>query len=106
MLFLTAARDNGDEGAGVFMARTTDGGATFDFVSWVAASPENQLIMPSSVRLDEKTLLTAIRCNVAEGEFEEVPTWIDLYESTDNGATWHHLNRPVPDAGSGGTLLR
>ena len=102
MLFLTAARDNGDEGAGVIMVRTTDGGATFDLVSWVAASPENHLIMPSSVRLDEKTLLTAIRCNVAEGEFEDVSTWIDLFESNDNGATWHHLNRPVPDAGSGG----
>ena len=102
MLFLTAARDNGDEGAGVFMARTTDGGATFDFVSWIAASPAHHLIMPSSLRLDEKALLTAIRCNMAEGEFEVVPTWIDLFASTDNGSTWRHLSRPVPDAGSGG----
>lgn len=102
MLFLTAACDNGDEGKGVFLARTTDGGQTFNLISWVDQSEENMLIMPASVRLNAQTLVTAIRCNVREGEFEEVPTWIDLYESTDNGATFHYLNRPVPDAGSGG----
>ena len=100
--FLTAARENGDEGAGVLMARTTDGGKTIEYVSWVATSPVNHMIMPSSVRLDAQTMLTAIRCNVAVGVFEDVPTWIDLYETTDNGETWHYLNRPVPDAGSGG----
>jgi hypothetical protein len=102
MIFLSAARSNGDEGAGVFMARTTDAGKTFNFVSWVGISPNNHMIMPSSVRLDANTILTAIRCNVAEGEFEEVHTWIDLYESTDNGASFHYLNQPVPYAGSGG----
>lgn len=57
--------------------------------------------MPSSVRLDEQTILTALRCSVREGEFEEVATWIDLYESADNGASFHYLTRPVPNAGSG-----
>lgn len=102
LFFLTAARDNGDEGLGVLLAKTTDGGATINFVSWVETSLDNHLIMPSSVRIDANTILTAIRCNVAVGVFEDVPTWIDLFESTDNGATWHALNRPVPDAGSGG----
>ncbi len=102
MLFLTASRDDGDEAAGVFLARTTDAGATFAFVSWVAMSPKKHLLMPASVRLDEKTIVTAIRCNAIEGEFDVAPTWIDLYESTDNGSTWRHLSRPVPDAGSGG----
>jgi hypothetical protein len=102
MFFLAAARENGDEGAGVLLARTQDGGKNIDFVSWVGTSPDNHMIMPSSVRIDDHTLISAIRCNVAVGEFEEVSTWIDLFESTDNGASWHHLNRPVPDAGSGG----
>ena len=102
MLFMAAARQNGDEGAGVLMARTTDGGKTFSMVSWVGTSDTDHMIMPSSVRLDANTILTAIRCNVAVGEFEVVPTWIDLYESNDNGASFHHLNRPVPYAGSGG----
>ncbi len=102
MFFLTAAREDGGEGKGVLMARTTDGGENIDFVSWVAISAVNDLIMPSSLRVDDHTLLTAIRCNVAVGEFEIVPTWIDLYQSSDNGSSWRHLNRPVPDAGSGG----
>lgn len=102
MFFVAAARENGDEGAGVLMARTTDGGKTINFVSWVGTSPDNHMIMPSSVRVDANTILTAIRCNKAVGVFEVVPTWIDLYESTDNGQSFHHLNRPVPDAGSGG----
>jgi len=102
MVFLTAARQNGGEGAGVLMARTMDAGKTFNFVSWVGTSPDNHMIMPSSVRLDANTILTATRCNVAEGEFENVHTWIDLYESTDNGTSFHYLNQPVPYAGSGG----
>lgn len=102
MIFVTATTEAGEEGKGVLMARTTDGGKNFNLVSWVGTSEEDELIMPGSVRVDEKTILTAIRCSVREGEFEDVPTWIDLYESTDNGATFHYLNRPVPDAGSGG----
>jgi BNR repeat-like domain len=102
MLFLTAVCEDGNEGKGVFLARTIDGGKTFSLVSWVAASEEDELIMPASVRMDEQTIVTALRCSVREGEFESVPAWIDLYESTDNGATFHYLNRPVPDAGSGG----
>ncbi len=101
-LFLTAAREDGEEGKGVLMATTTDGGRSFEHASWVATSDESELIMPASVRVDERTILTAIRCSQAKGEFERVPTWIDLYESTDNGATFHYLNRPVPNAGSGG----
>ena len=102
MIFLTASRDDGDEGAGVFMARTTDAGASFDFVSWVAASPEHRLLMPASVRLDTQTIVTAIRCIAADRDFESAASWIDLYESTDNGSTWHYLGRPAPDTGSGG----
>ncbi|HQY91906.1 sialidase family protein [Caldilinea sp.] len=102
MLFLTASRDNGDEGAGVFLARTTDAGATFKFVAWVARSPENYLLMPSSVRVDATTLVTAIRCNAIRDRFEADSSWIDLYQSTDNGATWRYLNRPVSKAGAVG----
>lgn len=102
MLFLTASRDNGDEAAGVFMARTRDAGASFEFVAWVATSPESHLLMPASVRLDEKTIVTAIRCNSARSAFDVAPAWIDLYVSADNGSTWRYLSRPVPDTGAGG----
>lgn len=102
MLFLTASCDDGDEGAGVFLARTTDAGASFGFVAWVAAAPEHRLLMPTSVRLDAQTIVTAIRCIAADRAFESAASWIDLYESTDNGATWRHLSRPAPDSGSSG----
>jgi Neuraminidase (sialidase) len=84
------------------MAQTTDGGKTINFNSWVGIAEEHDIIMPSTVRLDASTLISAVRCNLTEGEFDQVPTWIDMYESTDNGTSFHYLNRPVPDAGSGG----
>jgi hypothetical protein len=102
MIFVTATTETGEEGKGVLMARTTDGGQNFNFGSWVGTSETVEMIMPGSVRVDDNTIITAIRCSIREGEFEKVPTWIDLFESTDNGATFHHLNCPVPDAGSGG----
>ncbi len=79
MLFLTASRDSGAEGAGVFLARTTDAGATFEFISWVTNSPENYLLMPASVRVDERTLLTAIRCIAGRDQIEAAATLIDLF---------------------------
>ena len=101
ILFLTASREDGDEGAGVLMARTADGGQSFNFVSWVAASADVHRIMPSSIRLDANTLLSAIRSWPVARPGPAV-AWIDLYRSSDNGTTWRHLNRPVPDAGKGG----
>lgn len=109
LLFVAAATEKGEEGKGVLLARTSDGGQSFALVSWVAQSEQDELIMPASAQLDAQTILTAIRCSVREGEFEVTPTWIDLYESTDNGASFHPLSRPVPNGGSGGnppTLLK
>lgn len=102
MIFLTASRDDGDEAAGVFLARTADAGASFEFVAWVAASPKNHLLMPASIRLGDTRIVTAMRCNAARGAFDAVPTWIELYESIDDGNTWRFVSRPVSDAGSGG----
>jgi Neuraminidase (sialidase) len=47
--------------------------------------------MPSSVRLANGNILTAIRHR----------RFIDLYSSTDNAASWKHLSTPVPDTGRG-----
>lgn len=102
MLFLTAAREDGGEGRGVYVARTRDGGRTFSLQSWVTISDGPHVIMPASVRLDEQRILTAVRCFGEKGKFEVVPTWIDLFESRDNGASFAHIARPVAYAGSGG----
>lgn len=107
-LFLTAAKPEGGEGKGVFCARTVDGGRTWALRSWVATGGEGYAIMPSSVRLAPETLLTAVRCHDGRA-LDQGRHWIDLYRSDDDGLTWRHLSRPVPDTGRGGNppaLLR
>ncbi len=107
-LFLTASKEEGSEGKGVFCARTVDGGRTFALRSWMAVSEGGYVIMPSSVRLSAESLLTAVRCHEG-GAFDRGRHWIDLYRSDDDGLSWRHLARPVPDTGQGGNppaLLR
>jgi hypothetical protein len=91
-MFLTAAKSNGREGR-VICVRTTDGGKSWQFVSYVQPEPEGSDygIMPSSVRLSPNTILTSIRHR----------HFIDLYRSDDNGKTWKHIVQPVPDTGRG-----
>lgn len=88
MLFLTAAKTNGKEGR-PFCARTSDGGKSWEFVSWIGPEPSGYSIMPSTVRFSDSGLLTAIRRR--DGE----PSWIETYRSKDNGMTWTYLNRPA-----------
>ena len=98
-LFLTAAKSNGREGR-VFCARTTDGGKTFAFVSWIGEEPEGFAIMPASVRLPGGRLLVAVRCR--GGSESRDGNWIDLYFSDDNAANWCYMNRPAAETGTGG----
>jgi hypothetical protein len=109
-LFLSAAGPDGREGAGVLCARTTDGGASFDLVGWVArAEDPGYVIMPSAVRLPGGRLLCAIRRREGGRSFREAHYCIDLFASDDNGATWDLVTRAVPNTGMGGnppSLLR
>ncbi|MDZ4857618.1 MAG: sialidase family protein, partial [Candidatus Hydrogenedentes bacterium] len=94
MLFLTASKSNGREGR-PFCARTTDAGKTWNFVSYIAPEPVGYSIMPSTVRLDGESLLTAVRVK------EAGKSWIDAYASHDRGATWSFLSKPAPSTGEG-----
>lgn len=100
-LFLTASKTGGEEGGGVFCARTSDGGASFRFLSWIAQSEEGHAIMPSSIGLSEGRILCAVRCR-GRGTFTGAGSWIDLFASDDDCESWTHLTRPVPDTGKGG----
>ncbi len=90
--FLTAAKKNGQEGR-VFCARTTDGGKSWNFVSWIGPEPEGYSIMSSTVQLSPSSLLTTIRRK------EGPQHWIEAYLSKDDGRNWTWLNKPAPSTG-------
>lgn len=91
-LFLTAAKANRREGRPL-CARTTDGGITWNLVSYIGPEPEGFVIMPSSLALDADTFLTTVRVKDPAG------TWIDAWLSRDCGVTWQRHGRPVTDTG-------
>ncbi|MDE0101359.1 MAG: sialidase family protein [Bryobacterales bacterium] len=94
LIFITAAKADAEEGWPL-CARTTDGGATWELVSWIGPEPAGFSIMPASVRLSETDLLVATRRR------EGPRRWIEAYLSSDNGTTWQLIGEPVPDAGVG-----
>lgn len=100
-LFLTANKQNGNEGR-VFCARTTNGGKSFDFLSFVGPEPDGFDIMPASVRLSDTRMLVAIRVQGEGNDFQRAKNWIDMYQTDDNGTAWTYFNRPVADTGKGG----
>jgi hypothetical protein len=101
LLFLTAAKRNGDEGR-VFCAHTKDGGSSFRFRSWIGPEPEGFSIMPASVCIGHDHILVAVRrCGKPVG-YAAIRHWIDLYVSTDAGASWTFLCQPVSETGAGG----
>ena len=100
-LFLTAAKPDGNEGRPLCV-RTTDGGATWEFLSWIGPEPEGFAIMPATVRLSESELLTVVRRR------EGVRRWMSAFRSLDNGATWEWCNDPTNHLGTGnpGSLIQ
>ena len=94
LLFLTAPKENGREGRPLCV-RTTDGGKSWQFRSWIGPEPGGYAIMPSTVRLGEEELLSAIRCH------DESRNWIETYRSLDDGRSWKLDLTPAPDLGEG-----
>lgn len=96
LIFLTGAKSNGREGR-PFMARTRDGGASWEGPFWIMGEPPERgfAIMPSTVRVGPERLLTCIRRR--RGRFH----WLELYESYDRGETWVFEEIPVEDTGKG-----
>ncbi len=66
--------------------RTTDGGVTWKFLSWIGKGA-NDLVMPASVRLDSERIITVIR--------RLKPYGMESFISEDNGYTWKQLKDPV-----------
>jgi hypothetical protein len=92
-MFLTAAKSNGKEGR-VICVRTRDGGKSWAFVSFVGPEPDGDemSIMPASVRLSEKSMVTAIRHR----------RWIEMFRSDNDGASWQAWSTQTPSTGERG----
>ena len=93
-LFLTAAKEDGLEGRPLCV-RTTDGGKTWQFVAWIGPEPKGYAIMPSTIRVGERGLLSAIRCR------QQDKSWIETCRSADDGQSWRVDETPVADTGEG-----
>lgn len=100
-LFLTATKRNGQEGR-VFCARSTDGGARFEFLSFIGEEPQGFAIMPASLRLPSGQDLVARRLRIPGRRDGGAGNWIDSYRSDDDGQSWQCLGPPVGPIGTGG----
>ncbi len=97
MLFLTASKSNNREGRPI-CGRTTDGGKSWRFIAYIGPEPKGYSIMPSTVRLSDRELLTTIRRGAEEGKRK---AWIEAWRSNDNGESWSQLEDPVANTGEG-----
>jgi hypothetical protein len=98
LLFLSADQPGvkaGNYQDRAFVARATDGGRSFEFVSWITAEPHTtRSVMPSSARVSDREIVAALRRRDDSNSIRR--NWIDLHASTDNGATWQ-LRSKVAD---------
>ena len=68
-----------------FVARSTDAGATFNWVGWIVPwNDTSRAVMPATVSLGDTDLVTTLRRKSATGN------WIDCYRSSDDGASWRY----------------
>ncbi len=80
------------------VVQTTDGGQTFQQLSWLSNDPlmghttsslPAYAVMPSVLQLDDGTMLAGVRNRLAS------QSWNDLRASTDGGNTWSTISTPV-----------
>jgi len=75
-----------------FMARTKDGGKTFQLVSWLTGDPVKiRSVMPSTVRTSPARLVTITRRKVRNLETRKYSNWLEASVSQDNGESWKYL---------------
>jgi hypothetical protein len=81
----------------VFCVRLVDGGRGSEGLAWVQpAGVLERTIMPSTLWLGDKRLLTTLRVRSASAD----DNWIDAHESLDGGTTWKHAAK-VAETGKG-----
>ncbi len=95
LLFMSSRRADEGYKDKSFVAETTDGGKTFQFISWIVPLDDpHRAVMPAVARQKDGSFVAALRRrDSAKGN-----CWVDAYGSTDNGRTWTFLSR-VGEAG-------
>lgn len=108
LLFLSADQPGvkaGNYQDRALMARSSDGGRSFQFVSWITREPHStRSVMPSSARISNSEIVAALRRRDDSHSIRR--NWIDLYASTDSGASWEFRSKVAdtdqPDAAHNG----
>ena len=88
-----------------FCARTTDGGENIEFVSWITDDIEVRSVMPSTVRISDTHLVTALRRRHDTKQDDGTrlsKNWIEICHSMDNGKTWDFLCKAADTDGGAG----
>ncbi len=86
-------------------ARTTNGGENIEFVSWMTDNIEVRSVMPSTVRISETHLVTALRRRYDTKQQDGTQlskNWIEICHSMDNGETWSFLTKAADTDGGAG----
>ena len=102
--FVTASKSDGKEGRPL-CAHTEDGGLKWELLSSIGGEPAGFTIMPSTVRVTKKELVTAVRV-----KYDQNTNGIEIYRSTDDAKSWKSLAQPVstddPFNGNPPSLIR
>lgn len=94
-LVMMSARCGGKMRDRLFCVRTTDGGRSFHFVSWIVSPADPYRgVMPATVRCKSGNLVSAVRRRQPGTQ----NCWIDAYRSNDGAANWR-IAAKVGDTG-------
>ncbi|MGD9855117.1 MAG: exo-alpha-sialidase [Planctomycetaceae bacterium] len=85
-----------------FCARTTDGGKTWNFQSWIGPPVGGNAIMPTVACISDAGIVCVLRRRI------KPHAWLSAFVSHDDGQSWSRLPHPVESTGVGNpaSLLR
>ncbi len=102
LLFMSARpRSHGGGRDKAFVAETTDGGRSFQFVTWIVPlSDPYRAVIPSTVQLPDGSLVTVLRRRNPDDGGQAC--WVDCYGSVDHGRSWSFRSRVGETGGENG----